>query len=235
MKYTAIDFETGNGYYTSACSIGVSVFEDGALIRQYVRLIRPPDSVGAFHWYNVKIHGIARKTLTNEPHFGQLWPALAADIDGQLLVCHNAVFDTGVLRKCLEFYDIPLPRCTYICTVKVAQKLWPDLENHRLDTVSAALGIPLNHHEAGSDAQAAGMILTHALRETGCESAEALAAQLGIQLGEISGSCCVSCSSAKKTAARRRPRKPSGAAANTSAGSSSPAKTVSASAGLSKG
>lgn len=205
MKYTAIDFETGNAYYTSACSIGVSVFEDGRIDKQYVRLIRPPASVGAFHWYNIKIHGIRRSSLTHEPDFSALWPLLAEDIDGRILVCHNAVFDTAVLRKCLEFYDLPLPRCRYICTVKVAQKLWPALENHKLDTVSAALGIPLNHHEAGSDAQAAGLILTHALYQTGCGSVEALAEHLGIRLGEIGPAGSVSCSSAG-TSSRRRAR-----------------------------
>jgi DNA polymerase-3 subunit epsilon len=197
MNYTAIDFETGNAYYTSACSIGVSVFENNIPVRQYVRLIRPPDSVGAFHWYNIKIHGIRRSMLTDAPDFSTLWQQIKQDIDHHILVCHNAVFDTAVLRKCLEFYHIPLPHCQYICTVKVSQKLWPDLENHKLDTVSAALHIPLNHHEAGSDAHACGLILRHALEQSGCQSVEALARQLGIQLGQISPFGCLPCSSAK--------------------------------------
>lgn len=207
MKYTAIDFETGNAYYTSACSIGVSVFEDGQMIRQYVHLIRPPASVGKFHWYNVKIHGIRRRMLEHEPDFSALWPLLSADINDQILVCHNAMFDTGVLRQCLAFYELPLPHCRYICTVKVAQKLWPELENHKLDTVSAALGIPLNHHEAGSDAQAAGMILSHALHQTGCTSVEALAEKLGIRLGEINPTGYTSCSSAQRLSPQRKSRK----------------------------
>lgn len=206
MNYTAIDFETGNAYYTSACSIGVSVFEHNEPVRQYVRLIQPPESVGSFHWYNVKIHGIRRSMLTGEPAFDALWPALQRDIDGRTLACHNAMFDTAVLRKCLEFYGLPLPHCRYICTVKVAQKLWPELENHKLDTVSTALHIPLNHHEAGSDAHACGLILRQALLETGCESVEALAGRLDIRLGEISPTRCISCSSAKQNAPSRRRR-----------------------------
>lgn len=204
MNYTAIDFETGNAYYTSACSIGVSVFENNQPVRQYVRLIRPPDEVGQFHWYNVKIHGIRRAQVQNEPTFGELWPLLRPDLENRILVCHNAMFDTAVLRKCLEFYGIEIPCCRYICTVKVSQKLWPDLENHKLDTVSNFLGISLNHHEAGSDAHAAGLILQKALEQTGCASVEALSEQLGIRLGEIGPDGCVSCSSAKKSAARTR-------------------------------
>lgn len=205
IRYTAIDFETGNAYYTSACSIGVSVFEDNRPVRQYVRLIRPPDEVGPFHWYNVKIHGIRRSRVKNEPTFGELWPDLRPDLEGRILVCHNAMFDTAVLCKCLEFYGIPLPRFRYICTVKVSQKLWPDLENHKLDTVSSFLGIALNHHEAGSDAHAAGLILHKALLETGCRSVDELAERLDIRLGEIRPDMHVSCSSAKKKPAPRRP------------------------------
>lgn len=193
MKYTALDFETGNAFYTSACSVGLSVFEDAQLLRQSVHLIRPPASVGAFHWYNVKIHGIRRSQLKKEPAFDEVWQTIGPDIEGSLLVCHNAMFDTAVLCKCLEFYGVPLPHCRYICTVKVAQRMWPDMENHKLDTVSAALGITLNHHEAGSDALACGLILQHALQQTGCADAEELSARLGITLGVISPAGKTSC------------------------------------------
>ena len=204
MNYTAIDFETGNAYYTSACSIGVSVFENNQPVRQYVRLIRPPDAVGPFHWYNVKIHGIRRSMLKDAPTFGELWPTLSPDLTGKLLVCHNAMFDTAVLRKCLEFYEIPVPHCHYLCTVKLSQKLWPDLPNHKLDTVSAFLGIALNHHEAGSDAHAAGLILQRALIQTGCTSVQALADRLDIRLGAFGSEGHLSCSSAKKKPPARR-------------------------------
>lgn len=206
MNYTAIDFETGNAYYTSACSIGVSVFENNQPVRQYVRLIRPPDEVGAFHWYNIKIHGIRRAQVEQEPTFGELWPVLRPDLEDHILVCHNAMFDTAVLRKCLEFYNIPVPNFQYICTVKVSQKLWPDLENHKLDTVAAFLDIPLNHHEAGSDAHAAGQILQNALQQTGCPSVKALAERLDIRLGEIGPQGHLSCSSAKKKPSPRTSR-----------------------------
>ena len=87
---------------------------------------------------------------------------------------HNAAFDTEVLCRCLEFYHIPLPTCRYICTVEVSKKVWPKLENHKLNTVASALQIPLHHHQAASDARASGEILQRALEQTHCaECAEA--------------------------------------------------------------
>lgn len=198
MKYVAMDFETGNGYYISACSVGLTYYEDDRRIRSETFLIRPPDSVGKFHWYNVKIHGIKRSQVKHAPTFDQVWDQIRDEIEGSVVVCHNAVFDTEVLCRCLEFYHLPLPRCRYICTVKVSQKVWPELENHKLNTVAEALGIPLNHHEAGSDAFACGEILQCALRKTGCADADALAEALQMRLGVISPEGKCSCSTAKE-------------------------------------
>ena len=183
MKYVAMDFETGNAFLVSACSIGLSYYEDDRLIRSETYLIKPPESVGKFHWYNVKIHGIKRKMLQNERTFDQVWKLIAPEFKDSVIVCHNAVFDTAVLKECLKFYGLPVPNCRYICTVQVSQKVWPDMVNHKLDTVSRELGIKLNHHEAGSDAYACGEILQRALVETGCADAEELASHLGLDLG----------------------------------------------------
>lgn len=185
MKYIALDFETGNAFLVSACSIGLSYYEDDRLIRSETFLIQPPESVGKFHWYNVKIHGIKRKSLQNEPTFDEIWKKIAPEFENSLIVCHNAVFDAAVLKECLNFYHLPIPDCNYICTVQISQKVWPDMVNHKLNTVAEGLGIALNHHEAGSDAYACGEILQCALRETGCADAVALAEHLQIRLGSL--------------------------------------------------
>ena len=91
----------------------------------------------------------------------------------------------------LAHYGLKMPECRYLCTVKVSKRVWSELENHKLDTVSAALHIDLNHHEAGSDARAAGLILQAALRRTGSADADALAEKIGMRLGRISSMRCV--------------------------------------------
>ena len=198
MKYVAIDFETANSSPLSACSIGVAVFEDNRLTREHVHLIRPPKEFGKFHWYNIRIHGIKPAMVAHEPTFDQLWPDLRRDIEGSLIVCHNAMFDTSVLRKLLEYYQIPIPPFTYVCTVKISQKIWPEMENHKLDTVSEQLHIRLDHHEALSDARACGMILAHALNELHCNTVEDLAERIGMRIGQVNETGCVSCSTAEE-------------------------------------
>lgn len=204
MRYVALDFETANSSPCSACSVGVSIFDDQTLRRSESHLLRPPKPHRAFHWYNIKVHGITPAMVKDAPPFSAVWPQLRPEIEGAVVVCHNAMFDTAVLCKTLAYYALDLPRCRYICTVKVAQKVWPELPNHKLDTVSAALGIALQHHEAGSDALACGKILQAALRQTGSPDADSLAEKIGMRLGGISPEGCVSCSTAQEIARQRQ-------------------------------
>ncbi|MDO4270140.1 MAG: 3'-5' exonuclease [Eubacteriales bacterium] len=197
MRYVALDFETGNASPLSACALGVSVFEDTLLVREQVSLIKPPSCVGKFHWGNIRVNGIKEKMVADAPAFDSVWRDFADDAEGGVLVCHNAMFDTAVLCACLAHYHLPMPECRYICTVKVSQRVWPEMENHKLDTVSDALDIELNHHEAGSDARAAGLILQAALRETNSADADELAEKIGMRLGRISCMGTTPCSIAK--------------------------------------
>lgn len=199
MRYIALDFETGNASRLSACALGVSIFEDQTPAGELVTLIKPPAQVGKFHWGNVRVNHIKESMVVDAPTFDIVWRELADRVDGSVLVCHNAMFDTAVLCACLAHYHLPVPDCRYVCTVKVAQRVWPQLINHKLDTVASALGIALNHHEAGSDARAAGLILQAALRETGCADVDALARRIGMRLGRISCMGTVPCSIAKET------------------------------------
>lgn len=209
MRFVSIDFETANASPLSACSIGVVVFEDGVPVKSLVSLIKPPEEFGKFNWYNTKIHKIKRNMVEDAPTFDQVWERIRDDVADGIVVCHNAVFDTSVLRRLLEYYQIKVPEFRYICTVKVSQKLWPELENHKLDTVSEALGISLNHHEALSDSMACGLILAKAVEEQQCTSVEALAEKIGMRLGSVSPKKNVSCSTAEEV--RRQSVKKAGA------------------------
>ncbi|MGO5029438.1 3'-5' exonuclease [Candidatus Agathobaculum pullicola] len=199
MRYVALDFETGNASRLSACALGVSIFEDAVLVAEQTTLIKPPAQVGKFHWGNVRVNHIKESMVVDAPSFDVVWRQGIGELaEGSVLVCHNAMFDTAVLCACLAHYHLPVPECRYVCTVKVAQRVWPQLQNHKLDTVSQALGISLNHHEAGSDARAAGLILQAALRETASSDADELARKIGMRMGRISCMGTVPCSIAKE-------------------------------------
>ena len=199
MGGRGVGVETGKAAGVSAGGVGGSIVEDQTPAGERVTLVKARAQVGKFHWGNVRVNHIKESMVVDAPTFDIVGRELADRVDGSVLVCHNAMFDTAVLCACLAHYHLPVPDCRYVCTVKVAQRVWPQLINHKLDTVADALGIALNHHEAGSDARAAGLILQAALRETGCADVDALAHRIGMRLGRISCMGTVPCSIAKET------------------------------------
>ena len=76
-----------------------------------------------------------------------------------ILVAHNAPFDMGVLKKCLEDYGVRwAERTRYICTVQIGRRMLPGMK-HGLDAMCGYYGIELDHHKADSDSHAAAEIL----------------------------------------------------------------------------
>ena len=78
-------------------------------------------------------------------------------------MAHNAPFDMGVLAKCLRAYGIAWkPQADYACTCAMGRICYPNLPNHKLNTMSSHLGIDLCHHHAGSDSDAcAGLLIDY--------------------------------------------------------------------------
>jgi DNA polymerase-3 subunit epsilon len=80
-------------------------------------------------------------------------------LDGaRQLVAHNASFDRNVLRACCDAAGLETPALPFLCTVQVARRTW-SLRPANLPAVCRFLDIPLNHHDALSDAEAAARIV----------------------------------------------------------------------------
>ena len=157
--FTAIDFETADYGRDSACAVGAVVVENGVIIERYHRLIRPPRRDFVF----TCIHGLNWSDVRHSPSFAEMWPELEPLIDrAEFLVAHNAPFDRGVLHACCAAADIPAPRQKFRCTVQLARTTW-DLPSASLPVVCAHLGIPLDHHNPISDAEACARIAIVAL------------------------------------------------------------------------
>jgi len=179
MKIVAIDFETANETKASACAIGLAWVEGDSVVRVEERLIRPPDM--RFSSFNISIHGITPKMVVDKHELPVVLAEFWDDIDGALVLAHNASFDMGVLRASLDCYRLPYPSFSYLCTCQLARRVWPDLSNAKLDTVSRHLGLVLDHHQAGSDAAACAGIALAAARRMGVASIHDLPGRIGLR------------------------------------------------------
>ena len=180
MNYAAIDFETATSARDSACSVAVVEVVDGKLYDSYYTLIQPPEN--KYNYFNVQIHGITREDTRYAPTFAKIWPELREHLEGKVVVAHNAPFDMGVLNACLMRAGLPLPNFYYCDTVSISRKAWPDLENHKLDTVGSFLEIDFQHHNALDDARTCAAIPLKAGEELGLGSLKGLTEKLGINV-----------------------------------------------------
>lgn len=180
MDFTAIDFETATDRQNSACSVAVVEVRDGEIARTYSTLIRPPRL--AFSPFNIGIHGITPEMVEHERGFAGIWPELRPFLENRIVLAHNAPFDMGVLKSSLLANHIEPPSFLHCCTVRIARKAWPDLPNHKLDTVSEFLHVDFRHHDALEDARACAAIPLAAAKLVGADSVEALAKALRVSI-----------------------------------------------------
>ncbi|MGF6174681.1 3'-5' exonuclease [Ensifer sp. 4252] len=150
MKTIAIDFETANEQRGSACSVGLAWIEDGRVVRIEERLIRPKRM--RFSSFNIAIHGIRPEHVEDAGEFPEVMDEFADDFRGATMIAHNAAFDFSVWRSCLDLYRQDYPDLSYLCSVKMAQKVWPHLGSHKLNILAGHLGLTFAHHNAAEDA-----------------------------------------------------------------------------------
>lgn len=163
MDFVAIDFETANSSYASACSLGIAAVENSRIVYTKEWYIKPVPF--SFSPYNTMIHGITADDVKNCPGFDGLWDEILAVIGGKTLVAHYAPFDMAVLGALVNVYSLESPGFDYFCSCELSRKVWRSLYNHRLNTVCEHLSIPLDHHNAGSDAAGSARIVLKALEE----------------------------------------------------------------------
>ena len=173
LDFTAIDFETANGFRGSPCAVGLTKVRGGAIVEEASWLMRPPENHDTFDYHNVRIHGIRAEHVAARPRFGELFSEIGAFIGDDILAAHNAAFDLGVIRSGLEVSGLPGPAYDYVCTVMLSRRCY-SLVSNSLPFAAEEAGVPLvNHHDAAEDARAcAGILIDIAARNRANSIAE---------------------------------------------------------------
>lgn len=180
LDFTAIDFETANGFRGSPCAVGLTKVRGGRVVEEAAWLMRPPADHDHFEYHNVRIHGITAGDVAGRPRFGDLFPEIGAFIGDDVLAAHNAAFDLGVIRSALEVSGLPGPAYDYVCTVMLSRRCY-SLVSNSLPFAAEEAGVPLlRHHDAAEDARACAGILIDIARRNGANSLAELYLSLGL-------------------------------------------------------
>ena len=156
-NFAAIDFETANYERSSVCAVGVVIVRGGEIVDSFYSLIQPEPNY--YCWQCRAVHGLGHADTDDAPVFPEVWAQIEPLIEGLPLVAHNSPFDEGCLREAFRVYQMDYPDYEFYDTCRASRSALPDLDNHQLDTVSAACGYILeNHHHALADAEACAWI-----------------------------------------------------------------------------
>jgi DNA polymerase III subunit epsilon len=196
MRAIAIDFETASEERGSACSIGLAFVENGRIIRAEERLIRPKSM--RFSPMNIAIHGITPDDVREAPEFPDVLEEFADDFRGALLLAHNAAFDMSVLRGACDTYRMAYPELSYLCTVKMAQRVWPHLPSHKLNVLAEHMKLRFLHHNAKEDAVVCAQAAITMAAETGAGLISAVPSRIGMRVGKLTKRGYEPCSIARR-------------------------------------
>lgn len=160
-KLTVFDIETPSCHQDRICAIGIVRIEAGNVVFSESFLVDPECE---FSPMNVRVHGIRPEDVRGCPTFPELWARFEPLFYDGVVAAHNAGFDLSVLGKTLSHYGLALKPLLYLDTCAMVYDFYPDAPCTRLDSVCGLLDIHLEHHNAGSDAEAAAEVVLDMLR-----------------------------------------------------------------------
>jgi DNA polymerase-3 subunit epsilon len=185
LDFTAVDFETAGPSSASACSVGVTVVEDGAVVDRVGWLIRPPAGHDVFSDWNIRIHGITPDRVVEAAGWAEQMDDLLAALGSRPVVAHNARFDMGVIRAACSATGVATPGLDYFCSLEIARRTY-SLDSYRLPVAAMAAGFEdFPHHDALADAEACARIVVHAAERHGAEDVPGLLDAIGGRLTRL--------------------------------------------------
>ncbi len=173
-RFIALDVETANPDYSTICQIGIVEFQSGNIVSEWSSYINP---AAYFDPFNVSIHGITSAMVAGSPTFKAIYPQLAERLSGNI-VLHHGHFDRTAFSRSYDASALPPIDCRWLDNTRVVRRTWPEFseKGYGLSKLTKAFKMNLDHHDALSDARAAGSIFSMAMEKSGRSSEDWLAA-----------------------------------------------------------
>lgn len=171
QEFVVFDLETTgfSNINDKITEIGAVKIKDFKIVDRFSELINPQKDIS----YKIQeLTGITNEMVKDKPTIEEILPKFMEFVGEDVLVAHNADFDTGfIMQKCIE-QGIEYKN-KKIDTLMLARIMLPNLKRYRLDKVAKEVGVQLlNHHRAVDDAEATANIFIkflERLRKQGVE------------------------------------------------------------------
>ncbi|MDQ0159055.1 PolC-type DNA polymerase III [Alkalibacillus salilacus] len=157
--YIVFDVETTglSAAYDKIIELAAVKVHDGEIIDRFERFANPHQKLSQT---TIDLTGITDDMVKDAPEIEEVTRDFYEWCGEDILVAHNASFDIGFINAAYKQVNLPKVTNPVIDTLELARLLYPNLKNHRLNTLCKHLNIDLTqHHRAIYDAEATGYLL----------------------------------------------------------------------------
>lgn len=183
LDFVVLDVEaiSSRSVPTRIIELGACRVIAGNIVEEFETLMNPELPLPRFI---ATLTGISDEMLTGAPSFADIvesWLKFAGDA---ILVAHNSTFDMALLNQEVgRVFPGSRMRNSELCTVQLARRILPSLDNHNLDALAEHFGIEIwPRHRALGDARATAKILLRFLDELEIHGVKTLAEALAFRL-----------------------------------------------------
>ncbi len=163
--YVVFDVETTglSAAYDTIIELAAVKVKNGEIIDRFESFANPHHPLSAT---TIDLTGITDDMVSDAPEPEEVVEKFRDWTGDDILVAHNASFDMGFLNAGLKKCGHGKSENPVIDTLELARFLYPDMKNHRLNTLCKKFNIELTqHHRAIYDAEATGYLLWKLLQD----------------------------------------------------------------------
>lgn len=163
--FVVFDVETTglSAVYDTIIELAAVKVRGGEIVDRFESFANPHHRLSAT---TINLTGITDDMVQNAPEVGEVLKDFFDWIGDAVLVAHNASFDMGFLNVGYKKIGLDKAKNPVIDTLELGRFLYPELKNHRLNTLAKKFDIELTqHHRAIYDAEATGYLLLKMLKD----------------------------------------------------------------------
>ncbi|WP_077617852.1 PolC-type DNA polymerase III [Bacillus sinesaloumensis] len=163
--YVVFDVETTglSAVYNTIIELAAVKVRNGEVIDRFESFANPHHRLSAT---TIDLTGITDDMVNTAPEVSEVLTKFKEWTADAILVAHNASFDMGFLNVGYKKCGFEQATNPVIDTLELARFLYPELKNHRLNTLCKKFDIELTqHHRAIYDAEATGYLAVKLLKD----------------------------------------------------------------------
>jgi len=163
--YVVFDVETTglSAVYNTIIELAAVKIHNGEIVDRFESFANPHHRLSAT---TINLTGIIDEMVQDAPEIDIVLRKFAEWTGDGILVAHNASFDVGFINVGYQKAGLPKSTNPVIDTLELGRFLYPELKNHRLNTLAKKFDIELTqHHRAIYDAEATGYLVLKMLKD----------------------------------------------------------------------